>query len=165
MKILGIDQSFTSTGIVLADFNKLTKSLKVLEFTCFTSDDHINHYKRAQQVAAYCTHWAVKNKPDIVAVEGVAFCARGDMTRALAGLQFSVINALNAEGYEVQVIAPTSVKKTAGNGKASKMQMFNALPDDFQIAIQNSAHSAISKGRHDICDAYWIALTAGLMQV
>ena len=153
MLTLGIDQSFTSTGVCIFKDNELVKSAIIV------SNKSDNMYERAFSVSFQLKSVVDKWKPDIIALEGIPFMSRSNVTRDLAGLQYAIVMLLLSK-YELDknlyVLPPTSVKKFAsGSGKASKEEMFLSLPKEIQNKFGNLPKS---KGRYDLTDSYFIGL-------
>lgn len=151
MITMGIDQSYNNSGICIFDDNDLVHA------ETFRSNKQNDIFQRAEEIAIHMLSVADRFKPDIIGIEGLAFGMRGDATRDLAGLQFTIINKLRFAGeYDVEVVAPNSVKKFAtGDGKAKKERLFEALP----LKTQNFfLELGVKKttGLYDLTDAYWI---------
>lgn len=156
MKILGIDQSYTSSGVVLLEDGELVKGHK------FTANKESNRFAQAYEIAIHLAEVVDEHEPDIIAIEGLAFGMRGNVTRDLGGLQFVIISHLQeVKNREVEIVAPTSVKKHAtGSGRAKKNEMIDNLPESVynyftELGLKKST------GLADLADAYWIAKTAG----
>jgi len=156
MKILGIDQSYTNSGIILLNDNEVKHA------ELFKSNKEMDKPGRAWEIATHVGNLVEQLKPDIVAMEGLAFGMRGDATRDLAGLQFVIACILRHEHfYEVMIVSPRTVKVTAtGSGKAEKMEMFESLPKYAQSLFEDMGVKKTT-GLLDLTDAYWIAKTAG----
>jgi len=154
MKILAIDQSYTNSGIVLLENDTIALS------ELYKSDVNRDKPGRAWEIANYIGTLVRKHKPDLVAMEGLAFGMRGDATRDLAGLQFVIACILRYEHKkEVIVVSPLTVKKVAtGNGRAEKMEMFDCLPKYAQLMFEGMGVKKTT-GLLDLTDAYWIAKT------
>lgn len=157
MKILGIDQSLTSTGWVVLEDNTVT-SHGIIS----TPKDN-NKFDRMASASYELVAIADDNKPlDAVVIEGLPFgMSHSNVSRDLAGLQAVIVTALHAYGFELDedlfIIAPTTLKKHAtGSGKASKQEMFDALPLKEQGLFGSVPKT---KGRFDLTDAYWLAHT------
>jgi len=149
MKILAIDQSFTSSGIVLLEGDKILHCEK------FTSDAETDMFDRAYEVACQLVDVAKRLKPDVVVIEGLAFSAKGNQTRNLAGLQYVIVNYFRDAGFDVQIAAPNTAKKTAGFGHKEKGDMIAALPKHvhkkfLELGVKKTT------GMGDLADAYWI---------
>lgn len=151
MKILAIDQSFTSSGIVLLEDGVMTHA------ELFTSNDELDTFARVWEVTRHVRHLVEKFAPDLVAMEGLAFSKFGNATRNLAGLQYSLVTCIRyIDGKDVVIIPPNTVKKVAtGNGQAKKEQMYDMLPDDTKEFFINMGAKK-TKGLYDLSDAYWI---------
>jgi len=152
MIVLGIDQSLTSTGWCLS------LDGEVVEYGLITSDKNKPNFERAIDVAD-CLYslYQELNYPEKVVIEGLPFMSRSNVTRDLAGLQFLVYDRLfeHLHSKSILVVPPTSLKKFAtGSGKASKEEMFEALPEIVKAKFKSTLKS---KGRYDITDAYWLA--------
>jgi len=155
-RILGIDQSYTSTGCVILEDNNFIYAQKI------SSDDGLDKPDRAWQIAHDILFLAHRCNVQYIALEGLAFGMRGNATRDLAGLQFIIISVLRHEGkYDnIQIVSPLTAKKLAtGNGKADKNLMISYLPknivDEFKkLGVKKST------GLKDLADAYWIARVA-----
>lgn len=153
MRILGIDQSFTSTGCVILEDDKFVYAQKI------TSDVGLDKVDRAWQIAHDIEFLATRGDIHHIALEGLAFGMRGDATRDLAGLQFIIIAVLRHHGkYDnIKIVSPLSAKKFAtGSGKADKNAMMDCLPKDVREEFDKLGVKK-STGLKDLADAYWIA--------
>jgi crossover junction endodeoxyribonuclease RuvC len=155
MKILGIDQSYTSSGVVLLEKGELKEAHK------FSANKETNRFAQAYEIALHLAEFVDEHKPDIIAIEGLAFGMRGNVTRDLGGLQFVIISHLQeVKKRDVEIVAPTSVKKFAtGSGRAKKEEMIDSLPETVynyftELGLKKST------GLADMADAYWIAKAA-----
>ena len=130
MKILGIDQSYNSTGIVILN-NGILESFKVIKV-----DKKIdNIYDKALTIALEISIIIEENNINDIHIEGLGFGSVGSATRDLAGLQFSIINICKLKNPNLKflILSPNTVKKFAtGSGKASKTEMIDALPIDIK---------------------------------
>jgi Holliday junction resolvasome RuvABC endonuclease subunit len=155
MKILAIDQSYTSCGIVLLQDSEMVLCER------FVTDKTTDVFERAWELVTHLREVARNNTPDLIAIEGLAFAKNGNATRDLAGLQFAIVTALRyIDGYEVIIISPNTVKKTAtGKGNSSKDEMVDALPD---VVRQEFDALGVRKttGLQDLSDAFWIGKSA-----
>lgn len=159
MKILAIDQSYTSSGIVILEDGEMT------HFELFTTDPTKDIFSRAWEVATHINSMVLGRNPDHIVMEGLAFSKFGNATRDLAGLQFVIVTLLRfVTKYNVIIIPPNTVKKVAtGSGKAKKEQLLEALP----IAVKErfvAAGAKKTKGLYDLSDAYWIG-QSGLVEL
>lgn len=151
---LGIDQSYTSCGYCVQDSGH-----NVLDFGTFRSAAAMDVYDRATYVANFVADKAIEHKVDRVNIEGLAFGIRGDATRDLAGLLFTIVTTLRrrAPSVQIAVIAPTSLKKFAtGAGKSDKTAMISAVPQEILDKFTEAKFKKTT-GLADLCDAYWLA--------
>jgi len=149
MLVLGIDQSYTSTGFVVLDSDK-----NIIDHGIIKSNPEDDMIQRARFIADQLVTIALKHKPKKIALEGLAFGSKGDATRDLGGLFFLIVDSLRHRfGFEISVIPPTTLKKFAtGNGRAKKQEMYSALPEQAILEMQYLK----TKGMYDVTDAYWI---------
>ena len=155
MLCMGVDQSFNNTGIVVTDAVG-----NVVEFTTFKSSKAMDVYDRARQVAQFVIDKIKQHRVVQMNIEGLAFGIRGDATRDLAGLLFTIITSMRNAGITIPVVivAPTSLKKFAtGSGKSDKAAMIAVVPDLFMQAIKSAGYKKTT-GMTDIVDAYFLSL-------
>lgn len=154
--ILGIDQSYSSTGYVI-----LNTDCNVIDFGTISAkkSDKYDIFDRATIISTGLIQLTKQYKPMICGIEGLAFSKLGNATRDLAGLQFVIITQLRNNGYDndhVIIATPKQVKKFAGEGNADKEFMVNSLPLEFRDSILQRNYKKTT-GLYDIADAYWIA--------
>jgi len=152
MKIIGIDQSYTCTGLTFFEDGEMLRA------EVFKTSKEFDTHERAHSIALHILSQAFWFEPDVIGIEGLAFGMRGDATRDLAGLQFVIINKLRFKGdFKVEVVAPNAVKKFAtGSGKAKKEELYEALPQKTQNEFLELGVKKTT-GLYDLTDAYWIA--------
>lgn len=151
--ILGIDQSMTSTGIVVGG-NGVVDFMDVIRTKPDKTDDLAN-YKRCMEIRDRIIDIANKFVVDKVYIEDLSFNAPGSSNRQLAGLLYTIVTSLIEEGYEVETVAPTSLKKSAcGKGNGKKEDMMAALPEEIKDVV-----ASFPKGsQDDVTDAYWLCM-------
>ena len=154
MNYIGIDQSYTSTGFVVLDEQKNLIDCNILS-TPKTDDI----FKRAWELSEAIITGISKYPDAKLAIEGLAFSMRGNATRDLAGLQFSIITKINfILNRDITIVAPPTLKKSAtGSGKASKEEMIDALPKDILEVFTKEKNWKKSRGLTDVTDAYFLA--------
>jgi len=154
MYYIGIDQSYTSTGIAVLD-----KDSSIIDCKILTSSKNDEIFKRAWDISNLIVDEIKKYDDCQIAIEGLAFAMRGNATRDLAGLQFSIITKIKfILMKDISIIAPPTLKKSAtGNGKATKEQMISALPKNIYDLFTKDKNWKISRGLTDITDAYFLA--------
>jgi Holliday junction resolvasome RuvABC endonuclease subunit len=158
---IGIDQSYRNTGIVTIDDDLNVVTHEVVQ----TLKSDGDYFTRAALVAETTT-CIIKTTDELtgavkgIGIEGLAFGMRGTTLQQLAGLQFMLVGALREALYYPKVYTPSTVKKCAtGAGKASKDDMYDALPDQAKKLFEKITKS---NGREDLADAYWIAVKTKL---
>jgi Holliday junction resolvasome RuvABC endonuclease subunit len=150
---VGIDQSYTSTGYCIFFNDELIKH----GIFSTTEAAHGDIFDRANFIANALSDVCGECGDYVASIEGLSFGQRGNATRDLAGLQFSIINKLRnaTQVKDIKIITPRSLKKFAtGNGKATKKEMFNVINETDKVIISKYM---ITKGRYDITDAYHLA--------
>lgn len=154
MKVLGIDQSLTSTGICLMEEGKV---LALYRFC--TEPDKTDPYRTFKRIRFLSgkIHALVQGMDglDKVVLEELSYGSNGSSTRDLAMLLGAIVRVLPNVPIAV---SPKSLKKYAtGNGNSKKEQMHEAIKEvdlDIYEAIGNYPKT---KGRYDLADAYWLA--------
>lgn len=152
-RILAIDQSYTHCAYCV------TEGKQVLDFGVFKSNTELDIYKRALYLSLDLGQIYTKYFPQEIRLEGLAFGMRGNATRDLSGLLFTIVNVMShLHVFEnFRIIAPTQVKKTAtGSGKAKKKEMIAALPPDI-LTLFKDKNFKQTTGLTDLADAYWIS--------
>lgn len=155
MRFLGIDQSFTSTGIVvLDDYDSLIHHEVI---STKKSDDALQIFQRMITISTQVIDIIKTHDIKSIAIEGLSFMSKGDATRNLAGLQGALVSSI-IQKYPndiVTIVAPPTLKKYAtGSGKAKKEDIFDSLPTDIKELF---GKIPVAKGRYDLSDAYWLA--------
>ncbi len=159
MKVLAVDQSFTSSGLFVLEVCD-SDVTKVIHCERFVTNDNLDIFARAMQVAERVDIVATNFNVNHIAIEGLAFSKMGDATRDLAGLQFTVVNFQRMKSRDVLIIPPNTVKKIAtGKGNAKKEQLYEALPADIKNLLDANKYKKTT-GRYDLTDAYWIGISA-----
>lgn len=155
MNILGIDQSYTSTGIVV-----INEKHSLIHSEILSSNKEKDVFNRAWDISNYLNSVANKFNPQYIGLEGLAFGMQGNATRDLAGLQFAIIICLQIiNKWDVSIIAPNTVKKTAtGKGNSKKDKMLEFLPKDIHKKFLDLGVKKTT-GLLDLNDAYWVAIT------
>lgn len=154
MNYIGIDQSYTSTGFVVLDEQK-----NLIDCNIFSTPKTDDIFKRAWELSEAIITGISKYPDAKLAIEGLAFSMRGNATRDLAGLQFSIITKINfILKRDITIVAPPTLKKSAtGTGKASKEEMIDALPKDILEVFTKEKNWKKSRGLTDVTDAYFLA--------
>ncbi len=133
----------------------------VIEAQRYCADKSTNRFAQAYEIALHIAVMVDDHNPDIIAIEGLAFGMRGNVTRDLGGLQFVIIAHLQeVKGKSIEILAPTTVKKFAtGSGRAKKEEMIDSLPNDVHERFVGLGVKKTT-GLGDLADAYWIAKCA-----
>lgn len=151
--VLGVDQSMTSTGLVVGG-QGMIDFMDVFS-TKGDKTDNLSDFKRCMRIRDAVLKVANMYMVDEVFIEGLSFNAPGNSNRQLAGLLYTIVTSLISEGYQVSVVAPTSLKKFAtGKGNAKKDLMMEHLPDEIKEMVDEFPKSS----RDDVTDAYWLCM-------
>lgn len=159
---IGIDQSFTSTGLCI----KFPDGLIAAKAHQTKPTESVHHkVERAREIVNFimkdvleaCNNYPMA-EPE-VRIEGLSMGKNTTSSRDLAGLQFMIIDALkDVEINDITIVPPKSLKKLAtGNGNASKDEMVDAIKEPVEGLYDDLVKMAKNKGRYDIADAFWLA--------
>ena len=155
-KYLGIDQRFTSSGLVVID-----ESGQMVHYQIASSNPKESHFKRAWDILKVIEQVVVEQKVTHISIEGLAFGGHGNVTRSLAilqgiivaNLQFSPPTGHSIIGPQIAIVTPTTLKLSAtGGGRADKKQMKACLPEEIRDKIKK-----MSSKIDDLTDAYFLA--------
>ena len=154
---MGIDQSFTSSGITILD-----EDLNMLFCEVFTSNKQLTPYHRINEIRNRIEQIAIDYNPDYIAIEGLAFNRIGNATRNLAGLLHTIVDRLHFQlNYSVLIIPPRTMKITfTGNGKASKQEILENVPKPLLTNLTEERKILKTKGLYDVADSIGLAYTA-----
>lgn len=152
MPMLAIDQSYNSSGYCVVDENC------IINFGIIKSSKNLDIYERAMQIADELVRVAINYQPTKIQIEGLAFGMRGNATRDLAGLLFTIITSFKRNNFhDIQIISPKTIKKTAtGSGKATKKEMIENLPNEIKTKFTEQGFKATT-GLADLADSYWLS--------
>lgn len=152
MIVLGMDQSFTCSGIVISD------ERVVIDHHRIFTDKESTLTQRIKMIWSELEEYIIKYKPDVFSIESLSYGSVGNATRNLAGL-FHVILFKLEECYphiKIITIPPPTLKKYAtGSGKAKKDEVFESMPPEVQSQFIDYPKS---KGRYDLSDSYWLSI-------
>jgi Holliday junction resolvasome RuvABC endonuclease subunit len=153
MLILGIDQSFTNSGLVINDNGNITHA------EVYSTDKNDDIFKRAWDISEHICDLANKHKADLISIEGLAFGNFGNATRDLAGLQFLIVSKLKyLHDFRVEIISPKELKKFATDkGNAKKQEMLEAVPQKTKDFFMVNLGLKKTKGLYDVVDAYFLS--------
>lgn len=153
MRYLGIDQSYSSTGICVAENGQLIHS------TTYKTAKEDDIFQRAWNISEKLVAIIKEYGVDFVSIEGLAFgSANANATRDLAGLQYLIVCKIRIVlGIPVLITAPTALKKFAtGAGKASKKEMISSLPPEIEETFRSQGFK-LTTGLADLADAWHLA--------
>lgn len=150
--VLSLDISITSTGYCVFEGSNLKA------FGCIRTTSELDIYSRLKYIESEISSIIRRYGICEVAVEAPSYGSRGAMSYNLFGVHFSIIRLLTAKQLPYKLLNIASIKKFAtDSGKASKLQMLNALPEDIRTEFINSGYLK-SKGLYDLADAYFIGM-------
>lgn len=138
MNIMGISQSYTSTGVVV-----MNSDMEVIYYQSITTNKRFDIYQRAYHTAEIIISIAHQYKIDRFVIES---CPASQ--KELVGLQFTIINMMRNEGFQTYNIHETIPIKNRN------LTLLNTLNEDTRTKFK-STHS-VSKGLFDITSAYWL---------
>ena len=141
MITVGLDLSLTKTGItILGHGGTVIYSGLVKSKPC--GDKPIDETRRIVKIAEEIMTklGTVASGPRIVAIEGLAFMAKGTSLVQLAGLNYMIRAALDKERWPFIIVAPTTLKKfITGSGKGDKDMISMAIYKNYGFeALDNN---------------------------
>lgn len=152
MIVFGIDQSYTSTGLVI------TRNKQVILSKIIKSDKTLNNFQRIINIKNKLFEYIKEYEPTIINIEGLSFASTGNATRNLAGLQFVIVTSIMEDfpKIKINIVAPQTLKKiSVQNGHAKKEELFDKLPNDIK---EEYIKYPKTNGRFDLTDAYWLSI-------
>lgn len=153
LNYIGIDQSYTSTGLVI-----LNSQNKIVHHMVISSDPKEDKFKRAWEISEAIKIKVKEYMPCRIAIEGLAFAMQGNATKDLAGLQFLIVSKIKFQlNKKITIVPPNTLKKFAtGNGQANKNDMLAKLPENIKTFFEKEKFNK-SNGLCDLSDAYFLA--------
>ncbi len=150
---MGIDQSFTSTGVVILD-----DSSNMIHTAIISSEKNVDFFERAYIISQEINKLISTYNVTDITLEGLAFGGIGNATRQLSGLQYTIVIGIRKTmSKECNLVPPTTLKKFATEkGTASKEDMYKAVPEEIQEFFLTQKIKK-TKGLYDCVDAYWLA--------
>jgi len=173
--ICGIDFSMNSTGIckmhngkysfVNVYRNQIKKNLPTINKLGITLIHNENDNSQQSELskiqdAVHTVDLIFDNIRDceFVAIEGLAFGAKGSRLAEIAGYQYLLRQRLLYADIPFAVYPPTTIKKFVGSGRFKKEDMYTAfLTEDVKLAHRlNKVKCGLIKPIDDLIDAYFI---------
>lgn len=156
--IMGIDQSFTNTGITILKQNSSTEQ-EIIHADAISTSIDIPAEERMFTIINFLINTTKEFGVRSVAIESPAYQVASNNGRLLSGLFFSILTHFIKEGVEYLPVNPKTLKKFAtGNGSADKHQMKEALKkDELEMLSFLSKIKPKSKKFEDIVDSFWLA--------
>jgi len=145
-KFVGLDLSYTGTGIIVIDSNG-----EILEQKLINTDSKYDTEDRIIQIEN-----EINFIPNIIGlggvyIEGPAFSAKGSHMLQMGALNFYVRIFLRKKDVDYKIIPPTTLKKwTAGTGRAKKELMLLHVYKRWGIEFSDN----------NLCDAFSLARMA-----
>ena len=131
---LGIDISLTGTGIAVLDDGKgvYRGVIRSKPSGKKPLDELWRLLKINKEIASYID----KYKPEIIAIEGLAFMAKGTSLVQLAALNYMVRREALERDTTFVIVAPSSLKKlVTGKGNSQKDQMMLETYKRYGVSI------------------------------
>jgi crossover junction endodeoxyribonuclease RuvC len=135
MIALGIDLSLTHTGLAVLNDGKLVRKNSII--TKPKGKRPIDEITRLELIATQICDVIDEIKPDIAAIEGIAFMASKTTALAqLSGLNYMLRRELMRRSIPFVIVAPSSLKKfITGKGNAQKDEMMLAIHKRWGVTI------------------------------
>jgi len=124
MIICGIDQSMTGSGITIYDNGKFYYYLIETKKTKDTQNPSIDNTRRLLEIKKEIKGILIKHNVEIIAMEGLAFGAKGRSVMTIGGLTHILRELFIELNIDFLIIPPTTLKKYwTGKGNANKEDM------------------------------------------
>ncbi len=157
--ILGLDQSLTSSGIVITSGDSI-QHYEVFRTVPtgkdYTDDSVLRGMELGKRIAELCDTYNVEH----INYEHLALGAFGNATRNLAlflGATLSTVRHYTKSRVTISGANIKRIKKLAtGSGNAGKQDMWDALSKQQPEVAELFMSFGKTKGRFDLVDAYWI---------
>lgn len=147
-RVLGIDPSLVSTGLVVVD----AQGKRIREKVAGTVPGEV--LPRLQAITDQVLIMVGTFKPSLVVMEGLSYGSKGGMQFDRTGLhyvmRFLISQYHPALGKGIKIVPPTTLKKwvtTKGNSKK----------EDMKLAVFKRWMVDYSAAPNDLCDAYCLA--------
>jgi len=145
MKFIGIDPSFTGTGIIA-----LNEECEIVDEKLISTKSKDLTEKRMSQILEEIKK-IITGKDDILYIEGLSFGSKGQAMLELAGLHYIITMMLYTNNIQFKKIPPGTLKKfITGKGNAKKNLMLLKVYKKFGIEFMDD----------NIADAYSLARLA-----
>lgn len=148
MKVMGLDVSSTSTGVVVLEYDpeKTPSDCKLpIEALPLVPKAGIPVVDRATFIMERLHTICVAHKPDVIMIEDYGFASQ--KLAPQAETKGVILFMLRALGLDWNLVAPTRVKKFAGSGGAGK--------DEVRLAVFK--RWGFEHKSNDVVDAYVLA--------
>ena len=152
--IMGIDQSFTHTGVTIVDNEKVIFSAGIAT----TTKDVLE--RRIERIISFIIGNITKYKVGHVRIEGLSYGSVSASKSQLGGLFYCILLMLRELNIKYEIVTPTELKKAVtGKGNAKKNMMLESLDDDIVNTLgQLSSVKIGSKKFEDIVDSYCLSV-------
>jgi len=148
MKTVGIDLSLIGTGIVVLDDNVMEE--KILIRSKKIGDKPKHELTRLMAIVGDVAAVIERHKPDVIAIEGLAFAIRKTTSFAQLSALHYMVRAMFPEMPTI-IVAPTTLKKfVTGKGNAPKDFMLMGVYKRWGITFFDD----------NLCDGYSLARVA-----
>jgi len=153
-KILGVDQSFSNTGLVIVEDNRIIYADSISTKNNISLEDRIIII--CKHIINICKEYNVYQ----VCIEGLSYNSRFASARQLAGLFYVILNELKRNNIIYNIVEPKSLKKlSTGNGNANKELMINSISERNKLILSKLSNINVnSKKFEDISDAYHLSM-------
>ena len=151
MITIGIDSSTTNTAVVAL------KDGEMIYFKLYSPKD-TDILERSTYIVKHINRWFNSDNLQLVGeqvrigIESASFQSKG-MRDKLTMLLGAIFYCIKLKGFHIELLPPSTIKKKfAGNGRASKDEMEECVPEDIMQEFR-----AYTKKTDDLVDAYAIA--------
>lgn len=142
MRIIGIDLSFTGTGLVVVE----TETKEVVHHTVVATDKRLSDIERSIQILTITKRMAQAFEVDVFALEDYAFQSKGDYTLRIAECCGIFKEWMHYGKKTCYIVAISAHKKQfTGKGNASKVEMVEKMKENYpELPEDNNIADALS---------------------
>jgi Holliday junction resolvasome RuvABC endonuclease subunit len=159
MIICGIDQSLTSTALVIFNLNSEEVLATYLIKTKNKDTKLKTEYPKEERIKSIRDEVEIilkKHSVEYVFLEGLSLNNKNSRSaRDLAGLFYSLIILCLDNFIPYEFYPPTTVKAFACKGNSSKEEVFSKIPEEVREMF-NKIKAKKTTGLYDLSDAYFI---------
>lgn len=150
--ILGLDLSISNTGLCVINDEKSILELSTTNPVKGKGRDEVITFARIETQLNAVLRVAQAHPVDWIVLEGMSMAQYSSSREVLAYLHGIVKRALHKQGYILEIVPPSVLKKyVTGKGNADKKEMARRVVEEWGLNLDNY------KKKDDLAEAYALA--------